>query len=334
MREYLTYHIIALVAGIILDWIVGDPYWMPHPIKLIGRMIGALDKAWMGPKENKSTNPKREKKLGILMCVIVVGSTIMLTTLVLILSYYINTTAGIVVEAILTCYILAAKSLCKESLKVYQSLKLETLKEARYAVSMIVGRDTDCLDETGVAKAAIETVAENTSDGIIAPLIYTAIGGPVLGLAYKAINTMDSMVGYHNDRYEHLGCIPARLDDVVNYLPSRISALMMIVAAAIIGIFNKKYNAMDGIKIWRRDRRNHKSPNSAQTESACAGILGIKLAGDASYFGHIVKKPTIGDEKRAIEFGDIIRANVLMFGTEAVCILIVLDIMALIVAAI
>ena len=334
MRDYLIYHTIALLAGIILDWIVGDPYWMPHPIRLIGRLIGILDRCFLGPKENVSSSPKKEKMQGFLLCFVVVTCTVMLTGMVLITAYYINTYLGMAVETILTCYILAAKSLYTESMKVYRSLKVETLEKARYAVSMIVGRDTECLDETGVAKAAIETVAENTSDGVIAPLIYTAIAGPVLGLAYKAVNTMDSMVGYHNDRYEHLGFAPAKLDDVVNYLPSRISAVMMIIAAVFIGGFSKKYSCKGGWAIWRRDRYNHKSPNSAQTESACAGCLGVKLAGDASYFGKIVSKPTIGDACREIEYSDIKRANVLMFGTEVVCICLIMAISVLLIVGI
>ena len=355
MVQYLIYHIIALLAGVILDWLVGDPYWMPHPIRLIGRTIGALDRAWLGPKEQNSGDAgntdktggqeisgddsnankhggqvekvrdvKREKRLGGAMAAIIILGTVMLTITALVCAYYVNQYIGIAIEAILTCYVLAAKSLCVESTKVKKSLIKGDIQEARYNVSMIVGRDTECLDDTGVAKAAIETVAENTSDGVIAPLIYTAIGGPVLGMAYKSVNTMDSMVGYHNDRYEHFGNIPARLDDVVNYLPARLSALMMIAGCFFIGIFNKKYSAKAGYKIWKRDRRNHKSPNSAQTESACAGCLGIKLAGDASYFGKIVVKPTIGDGCRAIEYKDITRANVLMFATEAVCLICVL----------
>ena len=174
---------------------------------------------------------------------------------------------------------------------------------------MIVGRDTEVLDETGVTKAAVETVAENFSDGVIAPMLYAAIGGPVLGMTYKAINTMDSMVGYKNDRYMWFGKAAAKLDDAANYIPARLSALLLIAASAIAG---KDYDAGRAARIWKRDRRNHKSPNAAQTESAAAGALGVQLAGDAQYFGKAVKKPYIGDKVREIEAYDIVRVNRLM----------------------
>ena len=181
---------------------------------------------------------------------------------------------------------------------------------------MIVGRDTEHLTEEGVAKAAIETVAENTSDGVIAPMLYTALGGPVLGFLYKAVNTMDSMVGYKNDKYMYFGRCAAKLDDVVNYIPARISALLMIAVSFLPG---KAYDGKGAWRIWRRDRRKHASPNSAQTEAVCAGSLGVQLAGDASYFGKIVKKPTIGDAHRPVEYEDIKRANGLLYRTAILC---------------
>ena len=199
---------------------------------------------------------------------------------------------------------------------MYKALKKDDLEGARYAVSMIVGRDTQVLDATGVAKAAVETVAENTSDGVIAPLIYLAIGGPILGFMYKAINTMDSMVGYKNDKYMYFGRCAAKLDDVVNYIPARISALLMIAVSFLPG---KAYDGKGAWRIWRRDRRKHASPNSAQTEAVCAGSLGVQLAGDASYFGKIVKKPTIGDAHRPVEYEDIKRANGLLYRTAILC---------------
>lgn len=184
---------------------------------------------------------------------------------------------------------------------------------------MIVGRDTMELTQEGVAKAAVETVAENTSDGIIAPMIYTAIGGPVLGYVYKSINTMDSMVGYKNDRYMNFGRAAAKLDDIVNYIPARVSAVIMIEAAGILSVFSKKYDAKRAARIFKRDRYNHASPNSAQTEAVCAGALGLRLAGDASYFGKVVKKPYIGDEIRKIEKEDIVRANKLLYVSAFIC---------------
>lgn len=246
------------------------------------------------------------------MWIIVTGLTVTVTGAILFGAYKINKFLGIAIEAILTCYILATKSLNDESMKVYKALKTGSIEDSRKAVSMIVGRDTNNLDAAGVAKAAVETVAENTSDGVIAPLIYTCIGGPVLGMLYKAINTMDSMVGYHNDRYENFGFFAAKADDVVNFIPARLSALLMILATVIAG---NDFSTKRAFRIFRRDRYNHKSPNSAQTESVCAGALGVRLAGDASYFGKVVKKPYIGNDYRQIEAEDIKRINRLMYTT-------------------
>jgi len=290
---------------------VGDPMNFPHPIRLIGTLIGKLDKA---------LNKRRARMLeGVLLCIIVVLTTAFATTLVIVVSYKIHVALGIAVEAILTCYILAARSLQVESMKVYHKLKSGTLEEARYAVSMIVGRDTDVLDQEGVTKAAVETVAENTSDGVIAPMLYTALGGPILGFIYKAVNTMDSMVGYHNEKYEYFGKAAARLDDIFNYIPSRLSAVFMILASYICG---KDYSGREAVRIYKRDRNVTKSPNAGQTESVCAGALGIRLAGNAYYFGRLVEKPYIGDEGRSIEAEDIKRSCKLMYVTELITVLV------------
>ena len=209
--------------------------------------------------------------------------------------------------------ILDVKSLRDESMAVCRKLEAGEIEGARYAVSMIVGRDTKPLSEAGITRAAVETVAENASDGVIAPLFYLAIGGPLLGWLYKAVNTMDSMVGYKNDRYLHFGRAAAKLDDLVNLIPSRLAALLLIVSAYLL-----RYDGKNAYRIWRRDRRNHKSPNSAQTESACAGALGLRLAGDAWYFGKLVPKPYIGDERHPIEPQDIRRVNRLMYGAAGI----------------
>lgn len=314
-----TYHLIAFLIGVILDQIIGDPYNIPHPIRFIGNLISFFDKKLLGCSLDGERDTRKETRRGIQMAVMVILITAIVTFTITFLSYRLNVYLGIAVEAILTCYILAAKSLKDESMKVHKALTKGTIEDARKAVSMIVGRDTQALDEAGVAKAAVETVAENTSDGVIAPLIYTFIGGPVLGLIYKAINTMDSMVGYHNDRYEYFGKAAAKIDDVANILPARISALLMIAASFIGG---KEFSFGNAKKIFLRDRFNHKSPNSAQTESVCAGALSIRLAGDASYFGKIVKKPFIGDPIREIEADDIKRACKLMYLTEYLCVLV------------
>jgi adenosylcobinamide-phosphate synthase len=310
----MTYHIIAFVAGFIIDLILGDPYQLPHPIRLIGNFITKLEKILLG--KIKERNEKNELQRGIMLVIIVLLSTVIVTTLILILSYRINIYFGTIVEAIMTYQILATKCLKVESMKVYNSLKNQTLEEARKAVSMIVGRDTQCLDEIGVAKAAIETVAENTSDGVIAPMLYTALGGPILGFLYKAVNTMDSMIGYKNDKYIYFGRAAARLDDIVNFIPSRISAYIMISASFLAG---KSFSGKGAYTIYKRDNRKHASPNSAQTESVCAGALGIQLAGDASYFGKIVHKPFIGNSLRKVEYEDIRRANKLMYMTAFIC---------------
>ena len=310
MGYMIFYHLTAFAAGFILDLIIGDPYSFPHPIRWIGNLISFLEKKlWREPEaDGKSSNKRR----GALLWIIVVTVTAALSFVALTASYLIHPVLGVVIEAILTCYCLAAKSLKTESMKVYKALETGDIEASRKAVSMIVGRDTDSLNEAGVAKAAVETVAENTSDGVIAPLLCTFIGGPVFGLTYKAINTMDSMIGYHNDRYEDFGFFAARADDVFNFIPARVSAYLMILSCVFLG---KEYDAARALRIYKRDRYNHKSPNSAQTESVCAGALGVRLAGDASYFGKIVKKPYIGDDVRPIETKDIKRANRLMYMT-------------------
>ena len=291
----MKYHILAFGAGFLLDQIFGDPYFLPHPIRGIGWLIAKTEKALRSgnPQEDSPEREAAERRQGKLLVAIVLLLTGMFTAL-----------------------ILAARCLQVESGKVWKHLKAGNQEAAREAVSMIVGRDTQNLTEEGVAKAAIETVAENTSDGVIAPMLYTALGGPVLGFLYKAVNTMDSMVGYKNDRYLHFGRAAAKLDDVVNFFPARISAFLMIGAAFLSG---KSYNGRQAWRIWRRDSRKHASPNSAQTESVCAGALGIQLAGDASYFGKVVKKPYIGDPKRQVEYEDIRRVNRLMNRTAWIC---------------
>lgn len=312
MEHILTYHMIAFVCGFVLDLVFGDPHALPHPIRLIGTLIAGLEKKLL---KLQMRDEKREFYKGILLVVLVLLSTGAVAALVLVVAYWLHPVAGIVIESVMTYQILATKCLKDESMKVYQSLNEQGLEAGRVAVSMIVGRDTNVLDETGVVKAAVETVAENTSDGVIAPMLYTALGGPVLGFVYKAVNTMDSMVGYKNDKYLYFGRAAAKLDDVVNFIPARISAYLMIAAAYIGG---KAFDGKQAYRIYKRDRRNHASPNSAQTESVCAGALGIQLAGDASYFGKVVKKPYIGDAHRAVEREDIVRVNRLMYVTAVI----------------
>lgn len=321
----MEYHIAAFAAGFVLDLILGDPYWLPHPIRLIGNLIAGLEKKLL--KMDDTRDNRRELWKGCVLVCAVLLATGLVSAGILLGAYHLNHWLGIVVETIMTYQILATKCLKVESMKVYKSLKEEGLEAARKAVSMIVGRDTAVLDETGVTKAAVETVAENTSDGVIAPMLYTALGGPIFGFLYKAINTMDSMVGYKNDKYLYYGRAAAKLDDVVNYLPSRISAYLMIFAAYIGG---KEFDGKNAVKIYHRDNRKHASPNSAQTESVCAGALGVQLAGNAQYFGKVVEKPYIGDPLRSIEYEDIKRANKLLYVTAWSCELLCLLILGLI----
>lgn len=322
----MIYHIAAMLAGFLMDLLLGDPYWLPHPIRLIGNWISFLEKRLLGSKtEEKHTTPEQEKRRGMLLVLAVLSSTVFVTAVLLLGAYRLHPYLGAVIESIMTYQILATKCLKVESMKVYQELKKGDIAASRKAVSMIVGRDTECLDETGVAKAAIETVAENTSDGVIAPMIFTAIGGPILGFFYKAVNTMDSMVGYKNEKYQYFGTAAAKFDDVVNYIPARLSAWLMILASAITHMDWK--NAK---KVFLRDRYNHKSPNSAQTESVMAGALDVQLAGDAWYFGKLCKKPTIGDAIREIEPEDIRRSHTLLYMT-AVLALVVFEVVKVLV---
>ncbi|MBQ9234109.1 MAG: cobalamin biosynthesis protein CobD, partial [Lachnospiraceae bacterium] len=255
-------------------------------------------------------------KNGRYLVITVLFLTGLVSVVILAAGYIVNVYLGMVIEMLMTYQILSIKCLRVESMKVYKKLKEGDLEGAKHAVSMIVGRDVDMLDDEGIAKAAIETVAENTSDGCIAPMIYAAVGGPVLGLLYKAVNTMDSMVGYKNDKFLYFGRCAAKIDDIVNFIPSRISAFFMILASYISG---KKFSGKNACKIYKRDRRKHSSPNSAQTESVCAGALGIRLAGDAYYFGKLVKKEYIGDFTRAVSFEDIKKVNLLLYVTVFLC---------------
>ena len=301
----LYYSMPALAAGFILDLMIGDPRWLYHPVCLIGNLISVLEKEIrkIFPKTNAG-----ELAGGFVETLVVCLFSFGVPGIVLYLLYGHFPAAGVLLETFWCYQLLATRSLRDESMKVYDRLVNGTIEEARYAVSMIVGRDTERLDAAGIAKAAVETVAENASAGVIAPMIFIAIGGAPLGFFYKAVNTMDSMVGYKNGKYLYFGRAAAKLDDVANYIPSRLAALLWIMAAAFT-----RNDAKGAWRIWRRDRRNHASPNSAQTESACAGALGVQLAGPAYYFGEYYPKPTIGDQLRPIEPEDILRADRMMY---------------------
>ena len=297
----------ALILGFCLDLLIGDPHGIPHPVVYIGKLIDVTEK---GMRKMFPKTVRGENFAGAAVWLIVVTVSAGIPLLVLHLAYGANCWLGLLLETILCAQILATKSLKTESMKVYQALQTGDLSKARYAVSMIVGRDTQYLDEAGVTRAAVETVAENTSDGIIAPMLFLAIGGAPLGFFYKAVNTMDSMLGYVEMPYKNVGLVPAKMDDVFNYIPARISAFLMLAAGGLLGM-----DVKNGWKIFKRDRYNHSSPNSAQTESVCAGLLGLRLAGDAWYHGVLHKKKFIGDPIRQIVPEDIPLACRLLYVT-------------------
>lgn len=305
--------LLALVLGFILDLIIGDPHGLYHPIRLVGNLIALLEKRM----NRKKDSPNQQMVMGWLMALIVITLSSGIPLLLLLLAYRIHPVCRLILETIMCWQLLATKSLKDESMKVYRKLKKHDLQGSRHAVSMIVGRDTEVLDESGVTKAAVETVAENTSDGVIAPMLYMAIGGAFLGWMYKSINTMDSMVAYKNERYLYFGRIPAYLDDIANYIPARLAGVMMILASFIV-----RLDGAHAFAIFKRDRYNHASPNSAQTEAVMAGALNVQLAGDAWYFGELHKKKTIGDDIRPVETEDIVRANKLLYGTAVVSLVI------------
>lgn len=317
-------HLLAVLFGCFLDACFGDPHFLWHPVCAIGSLITWLEKrlrVWFPAGE------KGEKAAGVLLVILVLAVTGAVTVGLLALAYWISVYAYFFIESLMCYQMMAWRSLKTESLKVYKALKSRDVEGARKAVSMIVGRDTKCLTDMGITKAAVETVAENTSDGVIAPLLSMALFGGAGVSLYKAVNTMDSMVGYRNEKYLWFGRTAAKLDDVCNFLPARVCALLMICAGYLcqwaFGGKKSCYSGKDGLRIYKRDRFQHKSPNSAQTEAVCAGVLGIQLAGNAWYFGRLHEKPTIGDDVRAVEYEDIKRANSLMTVTYLLALLLV-----------
>ena len=312
-------HLTALLLGFCIDLLLGDPRWLYHPVQAIGWLIVKLEP----PLRRAFPDSDRgQVRAGVALVILVVGITGLVSGGVLWGLHLLHPMAGFAGEVILCWLILAAKSLRTESMKVVKALETGTLDDGRRAVSMIVGRDTEHLSEAEVLKAAVETVAENASDGILAPLLFAAVLGPVGGICYKAVNTMDSMVGYKNDRYLYFGRAAAKLDDVLNFLPARISGFLMA-AAAFLG-----FDGKNAFRIFFRDRKNHASPNSAHTEAACAGALGLQLGGTHDYFGKPVVKPTIGDDLRAVTRGDVAAANRLAL-TTALLALLIFDVLPL-----
>ena len=300
--------VLVCIIGFLTDCIFGDPLWIPHPVRLIGWWISTFEKLM---RRVLPKTPAGERIAGTVMAFLVLLITGIVSAFVLWGFTKINYRLGFIVACIISWQVVAAKCLKTEAMKVQRLLEKNNLEAARRQVSMLVGRDTENLDSAQIVKAAIETVAENTSDGVVAPLFWLMVCGPVGGLLYKAVNTMDSMVGYKNERYRYFGSFSAKLDDLVNYIPARLTALFMIAAAFIL-----KLDGKSAWIIWKRDRRKHSSPNSAQTEAVCAGALNVQLAGNASYFGEIYEKPYIGDPIRTVEAQDIRKSCNLMYCTS------------------
>ena len=313
----------AIAAGFFIDCIVGDPAVLPHPVVLIGKLISLLEKFL---RKRFPKTDRGEFAAGLVMTYIVVVLTGAVVFGILFACRAVSIWLYFGVCCVMCWQILAARCLRDEAKKVVDALEREGLPAARRQVGMLVGRDTGELSEDEVVKAAVETVAENTTDGVVAPLFWMLLGGPVGGFMYKAVNTMDSMVGYKNDRYMYFGRFAAKFDDVVNFIPARIAALFMTAASGVLG-----YDAKNAARIWRRDGRNSPSPNSAQTEAVCAGALHIRLGGNAYYFGELHVKPTQGDPDREVVRGDVKNASRLMYGASVVT-LVVFEAIGLLVA--
>ena len=309
---YSFANILIMILGYIMDLVFGDPYWFPHPVRFIGKLISKTEKFIR--KHAKSE--KSLKYWGILMWLVPVVTTALVTALIVKIASF-NKYVEIFVSAFIIYTTLSTKCLKDEATKIYNVLETGDIKKSRVQLSYIVGRDTTNLSQSEIIRATVETVAENTVDGTISPMFYGFLFGPVGAMTYKAINTLDSMVGYKNDKYLNLGCVSAKLDDVANFIPARLTAIFMPLGAFLCGM-----NGISSFKIAIRDRKNHKSPNCAFAEGAAAGAIGVQLGGTNIYFGKEVYKPTIGDKKRELENYDIVRMNKLMYATTANALLI------------
>lgn len=326
--------VVPMIVGYILDLILADPSWLPHPVVMIGRLISFLER-----KLYRKNCEEKQYRNGVVLAILVVLFSMLIPFVILLIcvaidnfimrEYQFNPHIYTIFSSIAFYQIMATRSLEKAGKKVYSALNSgvtkvhyneskqeNSLDEGRKAVAMIVGRDTATLDEEGVIKATVETIAENTTDGVVAPMIYMALGGVVLSFGYKAINTLDSMVGYRNEKYLYFGRFSAKLDDFANYLPSRITAIFMVISSFVL-----QYDYKNAWKIFKRDRYKHKSPNSGQTESVCAGALNIQLAGDAFYFGELYKKDFIGDSDEKIDKSHILKACALMITTSLIALI-------------
>ena len=313
---------LSIFTGFILDCIFGDPRRLPHPICLIGNFISLMEKVL------RRAFPKSEKGElagGAVIAAAVPAAAFGVSFMILRLCEAVNPVLKFAVETFFCYQIFAAKSLKDESMRVYRYVEAGDIENSRKYLSWIVGRDTKELSFEKIDKAVVETVAENTSDGVVAPLIFMAIGGAPLAFLYKGVNTLDSMVGYKNDRYLYFGRASAKLDDLLNFIPARLTGFAMCIGAFITGL-----DWRAAFRIYRRDRKNHSSPNSAHPESACAGALNIQLGGDAYYFGKLYRKKTIGDDIRPVNSGDIKLAIRLMYAASVICLVLALTVRILI----
>ena len=303
-------NILSIYIGYVLDLIIGDPYSFPHPVRYIAKIIKITENII----RKFAKSEKALKVASFILWFVVVATTYIVTYTVLALCKKLSGDTGyIILNSIIIYTTLATKCLKDEAVKIYNILKEDDIEKARIQVSYIVGRDTTTLNKQEIIRATVETVAENTVDGIISPMFYAFIGGAPLAMAYKAVNTLDSMVGYKNEKYLNLGFASAKIDDIANFIPARISLLLMTIASLLLG-----YNYKQSFKIGYRDRKNHKSPNCAYSEGAVAGALDIQLGGTNVYFGKEVYKPTIGDKIREIESEDIMNTNKIMYMSSLV----------------
>lgn len=307
ITSFFVINAISILLAVIIDWIIGDPNWLPHPIIYIGKLISFLDKR--GRKHCKTD--RGIKAFGGFIVIIVATLSFIIPFGVLILARHI-TWLYMILNVLIIWTTLAAKSLSKEAKKVYYALRDKDLEDARIKLSYIVGRDTKELSDKEIIRADVETVAENTADGVIAPLFYAMIGGAPLAMMYKGINTMDSMLGYMNEKYRYIGFFPAKVDDVFNFIPARITGLLICMVSFVV-----KGSTFASFKVMIRDRKNHKSPNCAYPEGAAAGAMGVQLGGTNVYFGEIMYKPTIGDKIKELSFEHINDSIKLMYAAEA-----------------
>ncbi|WP_136524683.1 adenosylcobinamide-phosphate synthase CbiB [Geomonas ferrireducens] len=302
-------HIAIVLGAVVMDLVLGDPRTLPHPVVIIGWLISWLE----GALRQRISDPRLA---GVALLVITVGVSYLVAAGLIYLGTLVAPAVGFLVALYLAWVSIAARSLHLESAKVAKALERGDLSAARVALSYIVGRETAQLDEPEVIRGAVETVAENTGDGVVAPLFYLMLGGPALAIAYKAVNTLDSMVGYKNERYLEFGWASARFDDLANFIPARLTGLLMVLVAPLCGL-----SGAGSWRILRRDCRNHASPNSGYPEAAAAGALGVRLGGANRYFGRIVEKPTIGDPVRALSLEAYAGVVRLMYGSEALLVL-------------